>query len=236
VVQEEDNKLHSIIIIMSDEDSFKMKGIRPTMLNGKNWVVWKFQLKQVMHVNYILNILDGSFKKPIKITESDKNGRTIVKNQKDIDHWNRLDGWAMSILSTSVELALIEEHVTATSSHELWSKLKATHEPKTEVSKQVLWSHLYGIKKFSNETVNQFVARIVVAVQKLRNASVKCDGDQVIERIFFGPSVDHLVIEQKWKGLEPSRQTIETLTAKLNAHEERLNRREETTETLYQIR
>jgi len=51
--------------------------------------------------------------------ESDKNGSTIVKNQKDIDHWNGLNGWAMSILSTSVEPALMEEHVTVTSSHEL---------------------------------------------------------------------------------------------------------------------
>jgi len=125
----------------------------------------------------------------------------------------------------------MEEHVTATSSHELWSKLKAIHEPKTEVSKQVLWSHFYGIKKSSNETVNQFVTRIVLATQKLRNASVKCDDDQVIARIFFGLLDDYLVIEQLWEGLEPSRRTIETLIAKLNAHEERLNRREETIET-----
>jgi len=86
---------------------------------------------------HILDILDGSSKRPIKFTESDKNGRTIVKNQKDIDHWNGHDGWAMSVLSTSVEPVLIKEHVTATSSHEL-SKLKAIHEPKTEVSQQVL--------------------------------------------------------------------------------------------------
>jgi len=123
VVREEDNKLHSTIVIMSGEDSFKMRSIRPTMLNGKKWVVWKFQLEQVMRANHILDNLDGNFKKPIKITESDKNGRTIVKNQKDIDHWNGLDGWAMSILSTSVESALMEERVTAISSHELWSKL-----------------------------------------------------------------------------------------------------------------
>jgi len=71
---------------MSDEDSFKTRGVRPAMLNGKNWVVWKFQLEQVMRANHILDILDGSSKRPIKVTESDKNGRTIVKNQKDIDH------------------------------------------------------------------------------------------------------------------------------------------------------
>jgi len=107
---------------MSDEDSFKMRGVRPTMLNGKNWIVWMFQLEQVMRANHILHILDDSFKRPIKITEWDNNGRTIVKNQKDIDHWNGLDGCTMSILSTSVGPALIEEHVTATSLHELWSE------------------------------------------------------------------------------------------------------------------
>jgi len=102
-------------------------------------------------------------------------------------------GWAISILSTSVEPALIEEHVTAPSSHELWSKPKAIHEPKTEVSQQVLWSHFYGLKKSSNETVNQFVARVVLAAQKLRNASVSCDDGQVISRICFGLPDDYLV-------------------------------------------
>jgi len=210
---------------MNGEDSFNMRGVCPMMLNGKNWVVWKFQLEQVMRANHMLDILDGSFKKPIKITESDKNGRTIVNNQKDIDHWNELDGWAMSILSTSVEPALIEAHVTATSSHELWSKLKAIHEPKSEVSRQILWDHFYDIKKSSNETVNQFVSRIVVAAQKLRNASATCSDEQVIARIFFGLPDDYLIIEQLWEVLEPSRQTIATLTARLNAHEEKLDRR-----------
>jgi len=70
---------------MSSEYSFRMRGVRLTMLNGKNWIIWKLQLEQVMRANHILDILD-SFKRPIKITESDKNGKTIVMNQKDIDH------------------------------------------------------------------------------------------------------------------------------------------------------
>jgi len=79
----------------------------------------------------------------MQITESDKNGRTIVKNQKDIDNWKALDGRAMAILSTSVELAFIEGYVSATLSYELLSKLKA----KSEILKQVLWDHFYGITK-----------------------------------------------------------------------------------------
>jgi len=59
-----------------------------------------------------------------------------------------------------------------------------------------------------NETVKQFVARILAA-QKLRNGS-----------------------QQLAKAIEPSRRTIETLTAQLNAHEERLNRRMVTSETM----
>jgi len=121
-------------------------------------------------------------------------------------------------------------HTTSTSTHE-WSKLKANHEPKTEVSKQALWTHFYGLKKSSNETVNQFVARVVQAAQKLRNASVSCDNEQVISRIFYGLSDDYLVIEEIWESLEPSSRTIEKLTAKLKVHEKRLNRQEETTET-----
>jgi len=38
------------------------------------------------NANNLLGILDDSVKRPMKITESDKNGRTIVKNQKNIDN------------------------------------------------------------------------------------------------------------------------------------------------------
>jgi len=45
------------------------------------------------------------------------------------------------------------------------------------------------------------------------------------------------VIEELWEGFEPSSRTVEKLTGKLKVHEERLNRREETTETTaYQAR
>jgi len=109
--------------------------------------------------------------------------------------------------------------------------LKAIYEPKSKVSKQVLWDNFYGIKKSSNETVNQSVACIVLAAQKLRNASVKCDKEQVITRIFYVLLDDYLAVEQHWEGLESSRRIIAILMAKLNAHEERLNRRTATTET-----
>jgi len=81
---------------MNGEDSFKMRSVRPAMLNGKNWIVWKFQFEQVMRANNLLGITHGSVRRSMKITESDKNDRTIVKNQKDIDNWNALDGWAMT--------------------------------------------------------------------------------------------------------------------------------------------
>jgi len=71
-----------------------------------------------MRANNLLDILKNSLERPINITETDMNGRMIVKNKKEIDHWNELDDWAMSILSTSVEPALREEHVTAISSHD----------------------------------------------------------------------------------------------------------------------
>jgi len=40
-----------------------------------------------------------------------------------------------------------------------------------------------------------------------------------------------LAVEQQWEAFESSRQTIAILTSKLNAHEEKLNRRVATTET-----
>jgi len=71
---------------MSGENSFKMRSVRPAILNSKNWVIWKFQLEQIMRANNLLGIIDGSVKRPMKITESDKNDRAIVKNQKDTDN------------------------------------------------------------------------------------------------------------------------------------------------------
>jgi len=74
-----------LIVIMSGEEmsDLKMRSVRLAMLNGKNWVVWKFQLEQIMRANNLLGIIYGSVKRPITITGADTNDRAIVKNQKD---------------------------------------------------------------------------------------------------------------------------------------------------------
>jgi len=37
-----------------------------------------------MHVNNLLSIIDGSVKRLMKIMESEKNGRTIIKNRRTL--------------------------------------------------------------------------------------------------------------------------------------------------------
>jgi len=55
---------------------------------------------------------------------------------------------------------------------------------------------------------------------------------QVIAHIFHVLPDDFSTVEQQWETFESSRQTITTLTTKLNTHKEKLNRRAATTETV----
>jgi len=94
VAREEDNQARATIVTMSSEDSFKMRSIRLAMLNTKNWVVWKFQIEQVMCANHLLGILYRSIKRPMEIVESNRSGGTIMKNQKD-SHWQLKQAWRL---------------------------------------------------------------------------------------------------------------------------------------------
>jgi len=167
--------MHSIVI-MSGEDNFKMRRVRPAMLNSKNWVswIWKFQLNQVMRSNNLLGIIDGSVKRPMTTTGSDTN-------QKDIENWNALDGWTN--FSTSVELALMRGacHVdiviwlmTKTAGY-LWIEIRG-------IEAGPVGSLLRHYKDFERDY--QIVAWIVLVTQKLCNISVTCNDEQIIARIF----------------------------------------------------
>jgi len=166
----------------------------------------------------LLGIIDDSIKKPMKIMESDKKDRTILKNQKDIDNWNAFDGWA--ILSTSVEPALIEEHVAATSSYDLF-KIECYPRVEIQVSRKsrsrscgTIFTALLNIRTRLYQPV-----RLAYDSRGSHNASATCNDKQVIARTFHVLPDDFLIVEQQWEVLESSRQTIATLTAKLNAHE-----------------
>jgi len=111
VVREEDNKMRSTIVIMSSENSSQDEKSPFDDADRQELDCLEVPTR-VIRANNLLGIIDGSVKRPMIIMESDTN-------QKDIDNWNALDGWAMAILSTSVEPAFIEEHVMATSSYDL---------------------------------------------------------------------------------------------------------------------
>jgi len=67
---------------MSDQEEMKLRNVRMSVLNGKNWNVWKFQIRHVMRANNLLGIMDGTIKKPALVTDANQ----IVTNQKEIDN------------------------------------------------------------------------------------------------------------------------------------------------------
>jgi len=70
------------VIDMSDQEEMKLRNVRMSVLNGKNWNVWKFQIRHVMRANNLLGIMDGTIKKPALVTDANQ----IVTNQKEIDN------------------------------------------------------------------------------------------------------------------------------------------------------
>lgn len=97
--------------------------------DGKNFQLWKSQIKAVLTANGILDIADGTKREP--------------QGQAGQDQWKRDNTKAMFIISSALEDSQLECLLTCLSASEMWTKLITTHERTSSTNKLQLMQKFY---------------------------------------------------------------------------------------------
>lgn len=176
--------------------------------DGTNFKQWKFQIKCALRAR----------------------GLDINKPKPDTDEtnqWNKDDGMAMFIITSAMDLkqiALIENCETAL---QVMTKLESIFEQKSEMNKMMLHERFYQYRMLSTDNIAQHIAKVESLAKQLKENGEEISDTAIITKILSTLPAKFRSLRQAWMSLDPSKQTIINLTARLLDEEATLGVEEE---------
>lgn len=163
--------------------------------DGNNFKQWKFQIKCALKANGI----DISVPKP-------------ETNSTD---WLKKDGTAMFIITSSMDLKQITLVENCETAQEIMSKLESVYEQKSELNKMLVHERFYQYKMSLNDSVAQHISKVENLAQQLKDSGEKVSDMAIITKILGTLPAKYRSLRQAWMSLDPAKQTLTNLTARL---------------------
>lgn len=113
--------------------------------DGNDFNTWKFQITRLFIANSLLEIVDGTRKKPEEETQ--------------IKFWERENAKAMFLISSSMEAKQLKSLIICETANEMWVRLAKIHEQKSASNKLILkntTSIAWHLRILSSSTLQKF--------------------------------------------------------------------------------
>lgn len=191
--------------------------MRIEKFNGKEFRQWKFQINCALKAKG-LNIYAA------RPTTGDTN------------QWEKNDGMAMFIITSSMELnqiSLIENCETA---KEVMVKLESIYEQKSELNKMIVHEKFYQYKMSPTDNIAQHISKVENLAKQLKESGEKISDTAIMTKILSTLPSKYRSLRQAWLSLDPHAQTIQNLTARLLDEEASLTNEEESESALVAVK
>ncbi|KAL7289534.1 hypothetical protein TKK_0016509 [Trichogramma kaykai] len=127
--------------------------------NADNWSIWKFPVRVILTWNEVFDVVNGDFEKPAPVA-NDAAAADKTKYTNDFKLYTKKDGIAQKLIVTSIEKQPMMLILNCESSKEMWDKLHAVYESKTDTSVHVLQQKLFSLKKDPADDIATHIAKV----------------------------------------------------------------------------
>jgi transposase InsO family protein len=194
----------------------KISTANVTKLDGNNFQLWKFQMGTIFVAAGVDDIVNGIRIKP-KETE-----------EEALKAWKKDDAKIMFLISTAMEIQQVECVLSCKSGREMWTKLSAIHEQKSESNKMILMQRFHEYRMNTSDSVVQHIAKIQNMADQLADVGENVSNVAVMAKILSSLPPKYNALKTAWDSVEPARQTVDALQERLIKEEVRLNTDDET--------
>ncbi|CAH2108876.1 unnamed protein product [Euphydryas editha] len=191
--------------------------MRVEKFNGKDFRQWKFQINCALKAKEL-------------------NIHAARPTTGDTNQWEKNDGMAMFIITSSMELnqiSLIENYVTA---KEVMVKLESIYEQKSELNKMMVHEKFYQYKMSPTDNIAQHISKVENLAKQLKENGEKISDTAIMTKILSTLPSKYRSLRQAWLSLDPHSQTIQNLTARLLDEEASLTIKEESESALVAVK
>ena len=175
---------------------------------GKNFNLWKHQLRIALDGREIFTIVDGS---------------ETLKDVVDKEAWKKKDNLAKWIITTSVDQEHLAMIITCKTSAEMWERLVSIHEQVSSESKFMLIQQFVDYKYNKGDSIAAHVAKIETMAQSLEDVGQKMSEEQIISKLITSLPSEYRHVLSAWKSIPDEQRTRKTLIMRV-FEEEAMNK------------
>lgn len=114
--------------------------------DGSDFTTWKFQITRLFIANGLLEIVNGTSKKPTE--------------EAQIKTWEKENAKAMFAISSSMEAKQLKSLITCETANEMWVKLAKIHEQKSASNKLILNQRYHEYRMASEDSVVEHFTKV----------------------------------------------------------------------------
>ncbi|KYN10396.1 Copia protein [Trachymyrmex cornetzi] len=191
--------------------------------DGTNFQAWKFQMKAIFIANGLTDVVNGVIKREETTTDEQRA------------QWDKKNAKAMVIISSTMEAAQLEFLLTCETAAEMWNKLSAVHELKSESNKLLLMTRFHEYRMKPGDGVAQHVAKIENMARHLNDIGETVSTVTIMAKILGSLPEKFNALVTAWDSVESENQTLDKLRERLIKEEARMSATDETNNALAAI-
>lgn len=185
-----------------------MDKLTVSKFNGHDFAVWKFQMMGFLEYHGLLEIVDGTTKRPA-------SGDTTA--------WDKLDKKARFYIGLSLESVQVRQVMNLKTAAQMWTRLESLYELKNPTSKHLLLQRFFEYKMDKDTSVAQHVAKIEEMARQLEDLGHKQEEATLITKVLHSLPESFRNLISAWDSVPEEEQTMTNLLPRL-MKEELLNK------------
>lgn len=193
----------------------------------KDWSRWKFQIRILLEDLEIFGIVTGDIPKPVvERRQNETEAQAHSRSAEELKEWSRKDIKAQKYLSTTIGDQAIIHIMNYGTAKEMWDKLHAVYEQKSETSIHLLQQKFFAYQ-FEEKGVANHISMLEDLAKQLEDLAAPILPSMLITRILTTLPSSYNHFHAAWESTVSKDRTITNLTSRLLVEEARIAAAEE---------
>ncbi|XP_057376223.1 uncharacterized protein LOC130697331 [Daphnia carinata] len=195
---------------------------------GDQFNFYKFQLRLVPMNHGLLNIVEGTNKRPTAIAPiaSPSNAAEVKINTEKIDEWIKMDTAAQNFIVSTLEEKVMRTIMNCKTSYSMWSRLVSQYELASMENKHLLMGKFMSYQFDASYDVMTHVAAVETLASQLCDVNSPVSDDQIIAKITSTLPLhgkrNNKSFMSAWNSTDDRIKTISLLASRLQVEENML--------------
>ena len=175
--------------------------------DGKDFYLWKFQMKVFLLGKELWDVVSGETAKP-------------AADHADLPAWTTKDRKGMMYLTQALARQQLAYVVNCDTSKDVWDRLSSIHEQKSKTSVHMVMAQFFEFKKDPKDDCATHISKIESLARRLKDMGAEQSESAIMTKILCSLPSSFRGLVSAWDSVPENEQTLANLTSRLLKEEE----------------